>query len=541
MGQITMPQLGETVTEGTITKWLKQVGDRVERDELLFEVSTDKVDSEVPSSEAGVLSAILVAEGETVPVGTPLAVIGDAAVVEAPPAAVEPAPVPVAPPEAVLPEAVLPEAAPAPSVPAAPLPTPAPVVEVAAVAPPPPPVPAAPPAAAEAPPVPAAPASAAPAAQSAAAPADVDRRDATVLSPVVRRLIVENELDAAQIKGTGAGGRITRNDVLDYIDDRAAGTQPAPAPAPAVPAPAPAPAPAQAVPAPGAAAATPAPAASAPAADPTPAVAAPAVAAPAPAAPAPPASAPPVPVVRAAVQVGPRDQVVPFTSMRRRTAEHMIRSLDTSAHVSMSMEIDFERIERVRRAAQAEWRAREGFSLTYLPFVSRALVDTITEYPQVNASIDGDSLVVRSTVNLGIAVDLDFTGLIVPVIRNADGKRLRQIAREIRELAEKARARQLGPDDISGGTYTITNPGPFGTHISTAVINQPQVAILTTDGVKKRPVVVEGPDGDSIAVRHIGYVSQTFDHRAFDGAYSAAFLRRLKEILETRDWETELT
>jgi 2-oxoglutarate dehydrogenase E2 component (dihydrolipoamide succinyltransferase) len=242
----------------------------------------------------------------------------------------------------------------------------------------------------------------------------------------------------------------------------------------------------------------------------------------------------------AVTQLGPRDQAVPFNAIRRRTAEHMVRSVHTAAHVSMSMEIDFEHIERVRRAAQSEWRAKEGFGLTYLPFISRALVDTIAEYPQVNAAIDGDSLVVRGTVNLGIAVDLDFHGLIVPVIKSADGKRLRQIAREIRELAEKARARQLSPDDVAGGTYTITNPGPFGTHISTAVINQPQVAILTTDGVKKRPVVVEGPDGDTIGIRHIGYIGQTFDHRAFDGAYCAAFLRRLKEILETRDWEPEL-
>jgi 2-oxoglutarate dehydrogenase E2 component (dihydrolipoamide succinyltransferase) len=248
-----------------------------------------------------------------------------------------------------------------------------------------------------------------------------------------------------------------------------------------------------------------------------------------------------VPAVQGAVvQLGPRDEVAPFNAIRRRTAEHMVRSLHTSAHVSMSMEVDFERVERVRLAEQAAWRAKEGFSLTYLPFISRALVDTIAEFPQVNASVDGDSLVVRGSVHLGIAVDMDFNGLIVPVIRNADGKRLRQIAREIRELAEKARARHLSPDDVAGGTYTITNPGPYGTHISTAVINQPQVAILTTDGVKKRPVVVEGPDGDTIGIRHIGYLTQTFDHRAFDGAYCAAFLRRLKEIIETRDWEPEL-
>lgn len=219
----------------------------------------------------------------------------------------------------------------------------------------------------------------------------------------------------------------------------------------------------------------------------------------------------------------------------------MIRSLDTSAHVSMSMEIDFERIERVRRAAQAEWRAREGFSLTYLPFVSRALVDTITEYPQVNASIDGDSLVVRSTVNLGIAVDLDFNGLMVPVVRDADGKRLRAIARDISDLASRARSKKLTPDDISGGTFTLSNAGSYGVDLMQSIINQPQVGILSITSVKKKPVVVEHSSGEeSIAIRPMGMIGLSWDHRAFDGAYAASFLHDVKQNLETRDWGAEL-
>jgi len=231
---------------------------------------------------------------------------------------------------------------------------------------------------------------------------------------------------------------------------------------------------------------------------------------------------------------------VPFSNIRRRTAEHMTTSLSTSAHVTLSMEIDFENVERVRAAHKARWRADEGFGLTYLPFIARAVCDAIKEFPHVNARVDGDSLVVHHYVNLGIAVDLDFQGLVVPVVRNCDAKRLRQIAREIRDLASRARSKRLVPDEIMGGTFTITNPGPYGTAVSNAVINQPQVAILTTDGVHKKPVVVEAEDGDAIAVHHVGSVSQTFDHRAFDGAYSAAFLQRLKAILETQDWKAEL-
>jgi 2-oxoglutarate dehydrogenase E2 component (dihydrolipoamide succinyltransferase) len=299
----------------------------------------------------------------------------------------------------------------------------------------------------------------------------------------VRRLIAEHGLDPAQINGTGEGGRITRNDVL-------------------------------------AAARTAPPASRAPAAAPAPA----------------PAAAPPPPIAR-----GTGDEVVAFDNIRRRTAEHMVRSKATSAHVYTSVRVDFERVERTRRAHQAEWKASEGFSLTYLPFIVRAFSDVAREYPHVNASVDGDTLVVHRDINLGIAVDLEFKGLIAPVIHNADGKRLRLIAREVRDLAARAKTKQLGPDEVVGGTFTITNMGPFGTTLTLPIINQPQVAILATDGIRKEPVVIEGPDGeDTIAIHHVGHLALAWDHRAFDGAYAASFLNDLRNILETRDWDAEL-
>jgi 2-oxoglutarate dehydrogenase E2 component (dihydrolipoamide succinyltransferase) len=227
--------------------------------------------------------------------------------------------------------------------------------------------------------------------------------------------------------------------------------------------------------------------------------------------------------------------------MRRRTAEHMVRSKATSPHVSTAVEVDFERVERVRAAHQADWKAREGFTLTYLPFVARAFCDTVDDFPHVNASVVEDSLVVHRDVHLSIAVDLDFDGLIAPVVRDADGKRLRLIAREIRDLAVRAKAKQLTPDEVLGGTFTITNPGPFGTYLTIPIINQPQVAILSTDGITKRPRVVEGPDSlDVIAVRHVGMIGLTWDHRAFDGAYAAAFLSAMREQIEQHDWMSEL-
>ena len=219
----------------------------------------------------------------------------------------------------------------------------------------------------------------------------------------------------------------------------------------------------------------------------------------------------------------------------------MLRSKSTSAHVHTSVQVDYERILRLRDAHQDAWKERNGFGLTYLPFVARAVADTIADFPHVNASVVGDSLVVHRDVHLAVAVDLDFEGLVAPVIHNADGKRLSFIAREIRDLAERARTKQLLPDEVLGGTFTITNPGPFGTFLTLPIINQPQVAILSTDAVQKRPTVVATPDGeDVIAVRHTGMLALTWDHRAFDGAYAAAFLRALKERLETRDWASEL-
>jgi 2-oxoglutarate dehydrogenase E2 component (dihydrolipoamide succinyltransferase) len=227
--------------------------------------------------------------------------------------------------------------------------------------------------------------------------------------------------------------------------------------------------------------------------------------------------------------------------MRKRTAEHMVRSKATSPHASMAVEVDFERIERVRTANRGEWKAREGFSLTYLPFVARAFCDTVDDFPNVNASVVDDTLVVHRDVHLAIAVDLEFEGLIAPVVRDADGKRLRLVAREIHDLALRARSRQLTPDVVLGGTFTITNAGPYGTFLTLPIINQPQVAILATDGIRKMPRVVEGSDGqDVIAVRHVGMIGVTWDHRAFDGAYAASFLTAMREHLEQHDWTSEL-
>jgi pyruvate dehydrogenase E2 component (dihydrolipoamide acetyltransferase) len=495
MADIQMPQLGETVTEGTITKWFKNVGDQVTEDEPLFEVSTDKVDSEVPSPVSGVLSEILVPEGDTVDVGVVLARVGDAPAAggEAAPAdAGQEAPAQEqAPPDGEQPAAEEQEApAPAEPPPAESSAAPAPTADQPAPAPAAAP-PAEPPAAEPAAPAPA------PAAEGA--PASNGR----LLSPVVRRLISENSLDPAAIQGTGPGGRITRNDVLKALDEGAA----AAAAAPAAPAQAPAPA------------TPPAPAA-----------------APAAAAPAPVAAAP-----RPQPRAGERDTSIPHTNIRRRTAEHMIRSLATSAHVYASIEVDFEGVDRVRAVQREAFKAQEGFSLTYLPFISRAVVDAIREFPEVNASFGENELVVHNYVNLGIAVDLDFKGLMVPVIHDADGKRLRALAREINDLARRARSKQLGPDDIAGGTFTITNPGPYGTTMTLPIINQPQVAIVSTDGVKRRPVVVDLPDGsEGIAIHSTGNITLTWDHRAFDGAYAAALLRQVKDILESRDWAAEL-
>jgi len=473
MADITMPQLGETVTEGTITKWFKKVGDPVAEDEPLFEVSTDKVDSEVPSSATGTLAEILVQEGETVDVGVKLAVItagGDGAAqapsqAEAPTERPEDEPAPEGTesrPAAADAEAESAQEDESPSEPE-PAPQPSPGNGQAAPAP--------------------------------AKPAEPAEPAANrLLSPVVRRLVNEHGLDPDQIPGTGQEGRITRADVLAFIDKNGGRAKAGQTAAQAEPT-------TKTEPQRQALRAAPAPAA----------------------------------------RVGADDEVIPFSNIRRRTAEHMIRSQATSAHVLVAAEVDYAGVDKVRKAEKDAFKAREGFSLTYLPFIARAVIDALADFPHVNASVGENELILHRRINLAIAVDLSFEGLIVPVVRDADQLRLGAIARKMADLAGRARSRDLTADDISGGTFTITNPGPFGTFLTFPVINQPQVAILATDGIRKRPVAVELPDGtDAIVVRPVGMLGLAFDHRAFDGAYASTFLAKVKEILETRDWSAEL-
>ena len=425
---VSMPQLGETVTEGTVLRWMKQVGDSIARDEAIVEISTDKVDTEVPSPVAGVVSEILVGEGETIEVGTAMVVI----------ASVEEGVAAAAPAEADVPEEAEDEE----------------------------PAPAPPPARAPAP----------------TSPAPDRPGPRKFLSPVVRRLAREHEIDPSVIEGTGRDGRVTRNDVLTYIESIKAA--PEPAPAPAAPAPEPA--------------------------DPGP----------------------------------PMNEPVKLSRLRVRIADNMVASLRTAAHVWTSMEVDYERVERVRQAHRESFRQQEGFSLTYLPFIARATMDALRAFPVVNSSFDqqGRTATFHQEVDLGIAVDLNQDGLMVVTIKKADDYSLRALARKVRDLAVRARSGRVGPDDVSGSTFTITNPGPYGSFMSAPVINVPNVAILSTDGIAKRPKVMTTPDGaDAIAIRHLGYLGLSWDHRAFDGAVAVLFLRRIKENLETWDWEQQLT
>jgi 2-oxoglutarate dehydrogenase E2 component (dihydrolipoamide succinyltransferase) len=461
MANVTLPQLGETVTEGTITRWFKKVGDTVAADEPLFEVSTDKVDTEVPSPVAGVLTEIRANEGDTVPVGAVIGVVGDAGAAPAPAPAAAPAPAPA------------PEPAPAPAPEPVPAPAPAPVAEATpAPAPAPKPAPAPAPAAGGAP----------------------------LLSPVVRRLIAENNLDANAITGTGPGGRITRDDVLAVIDAKGGAAPATAAAASAAPAPAPA------------------------ASEPKPAPAA-------------------KPAAKSAgtESADGREKRIKLSKIRKLTGEHMVMSKSVSPHTFSVVEVDYANVDRARTKVKDEWKKTEGFSLTYLPFISRAVVDAIAEFPHMNASVDGNELVVHNYVDLGIAVDLDYQGLLVPVVRDAESKRLRALAREISDLGNRAKNRKLTPDEIQGGTFTLSNNGSAGSVLTMAVINQPQVAIISTDAIVRKPVVVNTPDGgESIAIHPVGNLAMSWDHRAFDGAYAANFLARIKQILETRDWSSEL-
>jgi len=411
---VVMPQLGETVAEGTITAWHKKVGDKVAENEALFDVETDKVSTEIPAPTSGVIAEILVAEGEVVKVGTKLATIrtttsANEKTVLRPAAAAQTAPT-------------------------------WPEVTVASVA----------------------------ANALSKKPAN---GDGAKLSPVVRRLLAEHNIDPEVITGSGNSGRITRDDVIAYIEGGRGAQAPAKAPASA----------------------------------------------------------------------SGVDQIVPLNKIRKRTGEHMLRSWTTTPHVLQAVEVDFYNVDKARRAKAEAWKAKEKFSLTYLPFIAVAVCKAIAKFPQINASVSGDNLVVHRRVNLGIAVDLNLDGLIVPVVKDADKKSLSELARAMHELADRARADKLRPDDLTEGTYTLSNSGVYGTLITAPIINPPQAAILSIDGVRKKPVVVEGADGDAIAIRPVGVLAQSFDHRAFDGAYSAAFLHQVKEILEKRDWVGDLS
>jgi pyruvate dehydrogenase E2 component (dihydrolipoamide acetyltransferase) len=475
---VTMPRLGETVTEGSIGAWFKQVGETVAFDDPLFEVSTDKVDSEIPSPYDGVILEILVPAGETVPVGTPLVKIG--------------------PPGAEL----TPSKTDSPAVGG----SEGPATMPAAAAPP----PAAAPTADEAPPATATPPAGAPVQRTGG-----NGTGGPLLSPVVRRMAAEHGLDLAAVQGSGRSGRIRREDVEQAIAGGGAHSASA-TPAAETPAAAGTPA----------VAAAPAPAAAPPAA-------APAAAAPAAGAPAGTSTAP------AATSTDPRDEVVPLSRIRVLTADLMVRSLNTSAHVWTSVEVDFEAVEQVRRRHKDRFRKETGASLSYLPFICRATCDALRAFPAVNSSVDiaAKTMTLHPYVHLGIAVDLEEQGLVVPVVKDADSLNIRGVATKITTLAAAARSRKLSMGDMSGSTFTITNPGPFASYASFPIINQPNVAILCTDGVKRRPVAV----GDAIAVHPVGIIGLVYDHRAFDGSTASKFLMHLRDSLEQRDWEAEVS
>jgi pyruvate dehydrogenase E2 component (dihydrolipoamide acetyltransferase) len=467
---VVMPQMGVSVSEGTITKWLKQEGEEIQADEPLLEISTDKVDTEVPSPGSGVVQQILHQEGETVPVGERIAVIGapGAAPAEQPSGdGAAPAEEQEAPPEPATAEAA---------------------AETAAASSADAPAPAAPPE---------------PAPAEAPAPANGDGK--SFVSPVVARIAGEHGVDISQIQGTGRGGRVTKKDILGFIES---GGEAAAAPAAAPPEAPPAPEPAPAAPAP------PAPEAP-PAAPPSPA----------------PAAAQPA----AAAEVAEGEQEEPMTAMRKGIAEHMRRSLDTSAHVTSAIEVDLSRVVAIREQLKPEYQKSYGVNPTYLIFVARAVVETLRDYPWINGEIRGDKIITRNYVNLGFAVELaDGKGLIVPVVKHAEGLNLLGMARSVTDIAERARNKQLTPDEVQGGTFTITNPGGYGTFHGTPVISQPQAAILGTYALVKRPWVIQDEHGkDVIAIRPIMNLTLTYDHRLVDGALAGRFLRDLKQKLES--------
>lgn len=446
---VLMPQLGETVAEGTVAAWHKKQGDTVAKNEVLLDVETDKAATEVPAPVAGVIASVLVPEGKTVDVGTVLAVIESEGAAESA-AGSEGS------------EKGTGKASAGSSGKRA-------SAERSSR-------------------------KAAKAAKVAKARGRGGKKGRLRLSPVVRRLLAEHGVDANDIAGSGRDGRITRKDVLAFVEERSAAET-----KPAVPEP----------------------------------VAKPASVKP----PAEPSAKPPPRLPAAPSGEATR---IPFDRIRRVTAEHMVRSKATSAHVMQAVEVDFSGVDRVRMPQKKDWRSRQGFSLTYLPFIARATCLALRDFPNINSSVDGDALVLHPSVHLCIAVNLNFEGLVAPVIRNADALTVAGLAHAIHDIGDRARKGALDPDEYAGGTYTLSNNGSYGTLMTGAIINQPQVAILSVDAIKKRPVVVESPSGDAIAIRPVGILAQSFDHRAIDGAYSAAFLQRLKGLLEEKDWSDEV-
>ena len=456
---VIMPQMGESIAEGTIVKWIKKIGDEVKRDEPLFEISTDKVDAEIPSPAAGVLVEILATEGQTVPINTVVARIGEAGAPPSAPAApkaedVKPAPVvsapaPVAPP-------------PAPPAPAVVAPPPAPVVEAPVVE------------------------------------EDITKRS----SPLVRKIARENNVNINRIEGSGLGGRVTKNDILGFISNQETVQMPVP---PVVAA--------MSVPAqPAAPVAIPPVVTATPVATPTPSLVVP-------------------PVVIPAMDThrpGDRVEIVPMSPMRKKIAEHMVASRRISAHVQSFFEIDMTRIAQLREKHKEKFLERHGVKLTYTPFIMKAAIDGLMAWPVMNASLDGDNIVYKKDINLGMAVALDW-GLLVPVIKNAEEKNLVGLTRSMNDLANRARKKQLKPDEVQGGTFTITNPGVFGSLFGTPIINQPQVAIMGVGTIEKRLSVMQD---DSIAIRTKAYFTISFDHRLIDGAVADQFMAHVKNVLE---------
>ncbi len=458
MIDVVMPQMGESIVEGTLTKWLKKPGETVGRDEPLFEISTDKVDTEIPSPAAGTLAEVLIEEGKTVGINTVVARINDGAEAAAPQKQAEP-----------------------PALPA----------QTQTQAPPPP----------------------APVAEADGSPepvATVVEETAGPLSPLVRKMARENNIDLAQVKGTGAGNRITKQDLETYLASKTAAPQQRQAepPAPQAQAPAPAPAP----------------------------VAAPVQAAPPPPPPQQVATIPQTVEVASPPRVGeaPGTRVEPMSMMRQSIAKHMVFSKQTSAHVTTVHKVDFTKVAKARDKAKGNVQAQYGFSLTFLPFVLKATNVALRQFPILNASIDGTNIIYHRDINLGIAVALE-NGLIVPVIRNADEKSVIGLQRSVADLAARARSRHLRPEEVQGGTFSVTNFGSFGSVFATPVINQPQVAILGVGTVEKAAVVID----DAIAIRSIAYLALTFDHRLIDGALADQFTAKIKSILE--GWSEEIS